>query len=76
MDFTKFEFEISRHAFVRAMERGVTPDMIEATLRGGWVIKHGKNNYKFCKGYSDFMVVCVDRIEGEKIIIVTIEVQK
>ncbi len=76
MDFTKFEFEISRHAFVRAMERGVTPDMIEATLRGGWVIKHGKNNYKFCKEYSDFMVVCVDRVEGEKIIIVTIEVQK
>ena len=76
MDFTKFDFEISRHAFVRVMERGVTPDMIEATLRGGFVVGHGKNHYKFCKEYSDFMVVCVDRVEGEKIIIVTIEVRK
>ena len=76
MDFSKFEFEIKRHAFARAMERGVTPDMIEATLLGGWVERHGKNNYKFCRDYSDFRVICVDRVEGEKIIIVTIEVCK
>jgi hypothetical protein len=76
MDFTKFDFEIRRHAFIRAMERGVTPDMIEATLKGGWVVRHGKNHYKFCREYEDFTVVCVDRVFGEKIIIVTIEVMK
>lgn len=76
MDFTKFEFEIKRHALIRAMERGVSPDMIEATLCGGWVVRHRKNCYKFCREYSDFTVVCVDRVYGEKIIIVTIEVGK
>ena len=76
MDFTKFDFEIKRHAFIRATERGVTPDMIEATLKGGWVVRHGKNNYKFCKEYEEFTVICVDRVEGEKIIIATIEVRK
>ena len=76
MDFTKFDFEIKRHAFIRATERGVSPDMIEATLRGGRVIRHGKNNFKFCMDYEGFTVVCVDRVCGEKIIIVTIEVRK
>ncbi|MBN2052926.1 hypothetical protein JW756_05455 [Candidatus Woesearchaeota archaeon] len=76
MDFSKFEFEIKRHAFIRAMQRGVTPDMIEATLKGGRVVRHGKNNYKFCREYEEFTVVCVDRIQGERIIIVTIEVRK
>lgn len=76
MDFSKFEFELRRHAFIRAMERGITPDMIEATLRGGKVGRHGKNRYKFCKEYPGCTVVCVDRVEGDKIIIVTIEVRR
>ena len=76
MDFTKFEFEIRHHAFTRAIQRGVTPDMIEATLKGGRVKRHGKNHYKFFKEYNEFTVICVDRVEGEKIIIVTIEVRK
>ena len=33
MDITKCDLEIKRHAFIRAMERNVTPDMIEATLK-------------------------------------------
>ncbi len=50
--------------------------MIEATLKGGWVRRHGKNHYKFFKEYNEFTVICVDRIQGDKIIIVTIEVRK
>ena len=73
MDFNKMEFEIKRHAFIRAMERGITPDVIEATLKGGKVVKHGKNRYKFFKQYKNFTVICVDRMECDKIIIVTIE---
>ena len=29
MDVTQYEFEIRRHALIRAMQRGVTPDIIE-----------------------------------------------
>jgi len=29
MDITQYEFEIKRHAFIRAMQRGITPDIIE-----------------------------------------------
>ncbi len=41
MDITQYEFEIRRHALIRAMQRGVTPDMVEATLKGGQGILKG-----------------------------------
>ena len=73
MDIINYEIEIKRHAFIRAMERGVTPDMIEATLRGGKVKRFGKHNLKFYKKYKRFTVICVGQIEGMKIKILTIE---
>lgn len=73
MDITKYEIEIKRHAFIRAMQRGITPDMIEATLKGGRIKRFGKNNLKFFKTYKRFTVICVDQIIGNKIKIVTIE---
>ncbi len=73
MDITKYEIEIKRHAFIRAMEREITPGMIEATLKGGRIERFGKNNLKFYKRYKRFIVVCVDQITGNKIKIVTIE---
>lgn len=73
MDITQYEFEIKRHAFIRAMQRGITPDMIEATLKGGKIKRFGKNNLKFYKKYKRFTVICVDQIIGTKIKIVTIE---
>ncbi|KYK25417.1 hypothetical protein AYK26_06125 [Euryarchaeota archaeon SM23-78] len=76
MNVSKFEINIKRHALERAMQRGVTPDMIEATIYGGKIIKHAKNHLKFIKQYKNFKVICIDRIQGEKIIIVTIEVYK
>ncbi|MBU1199555.1 MAG: DUF4258 domain-containing protein [Nanoarchaeota archaeon] len=76
MDVAKFELEIKRHAFQRAMERGVTPDMIEATFFGGKIIRYGKNQLKFIRQYKNYKVVCVGRFKGEKIIIVTILVEK
>ena len=51
MDITQYEFEIKRHALIRAMQRGVTPDMVEATLKGGKIVRFGKNNLKFYKKY-------------------------
>jgi len=68
-----FEVQIKRHAFIRAYERKVTPDMIEATIKGGKIIKFGKNNIKFVKKYKRFTVICIDEICGQTIKIVTIE---
>jgi len=34
MDITQYDVEIKRHAFIQANQRGVTPDMIEATIKG------------------------------------------
>lgn len=73
MDLSHFKIEIKRHAFIRAVQRGITPDMIEATIKGGKIIRHAKNHLKFIKKYKNFKVICVDRIQDEKIIIVTIE---
>ena len=49
MNISQYEIEIKRHAFIRAMERGITPDMIEATIKGGTVKRFGENNVKFIK---------------------------
>lgn len=37
MNISQYEIEIKRHAFIRAMERGITPEMREATIKGGTV---------------------------------------
>lgn len=76
MGIARYDIEIRRHAFIRAMERGVTPDMIEATLKGGTVERFGKCNLKFSKKYKKFTVVCVDEVVGTKIKIVTIETKR
>jgi len=73
MDISNYEIELKRHAFIRAMERGITPDMIEATIKGGTVKRFGKNNVKFIKKYKHLTVICVDEIIGHRIKIVTIE---
>ncbi len=62
MDISKYEIEIKRHAFIRAMERGITPDMIEATIMGGKVIRFGKNNVKFVRHYKDCDVFALTRL--------------
>ena len=76
MDIRQYEIEIKRHAFIRALQRGVSPDMIEATLKGGKIVRFGKNNLKFYKKYRRFIVICVDQIIGTKIKIATIETKR
>jgi hypothetical protein len=72
MDITNYEIEFRRHALKRAFQRGITPDMIEATIKGGRITRFGKNNVKFHKSYKNFTVICVDEIRGCRIKIVTI----
>lgn len=73
MDLNQYDLEIKRHAFTRAMERNVTPDMIEATLRNGKIEGFGKHNIKFIKDYKQCTVVCIGQVIGNKIKIFTIE---
>ena len=41
MDITQYEIEIKRHAFIRSSERKITPDMVEATIKGGKIKRFG-----------------------------------
>jgi hypothetical protein len=72
MDIRGYDIVIKRHALMRAMERGITPDMIDAAIRSGRVERFGKSNVRFVKEYKDFDVVCVDEMIGRRIKIVTI----
>ena len=58
------------------MQRRITPDMIEATIKGGKITRFGKNNIKLTKKYKNFSVICIGVISGTKIKIITIEVKK
>jgi len=69
----KYRIVLSRHAFVRAMQRHIHPDLIEDTLQSGKMKKHGKDRVKFEKRFKQFTVICVDEIIGNTIKIVTIE---
>ena len=73
MDISQYDFEIMRHAFIRAMQRNVTPDMIEATLKGGKIERFGKNNVRFIKEYKRSTVICVGEMVATKVKIFTIE---
>src|SRR4030042_1971442 len=68
MDIRGYDVVIKRHAFVRAMERGITPDMIDAAIRSGRVERFGKRNVRFGKEDKDLDVVCGDGKGGEEIV--------
>ena len=68
-----YEIVIMRHAFVRALQRNIHPDMIEATLQSGRMKRFGKNRVKFEKRFKQFAIICVDEIIGNMIKILTIE---
>ncbi len=68
-----YTLEISHHAFIRAMGRGVMPDMIEAVIKGGKLKRYGKHGIKLSRKYKKFEVICVGEIKGEVLKIITIE---
>jgi hypothetical protein len=68
-----YEIIIVRHAFVRAMQRKVSPDLVEETIETGKMKWFGKNRVKFEKRFRRFTIICVDEIIGNVIKIVTIE---
>lgn len=69
VDRTKYDIEIKRHVFVRAMQRKIHPDLIENTIMNGKIERFGKNNVKFVSK----SIICVGEISGLKLKILTIE---
>ncbi len=73
MDISKYDLVIKRHVFVRAMERGIHPDMIEDCLLKGKMEQFGKNGIKFVNKGSKRTIVCVGELSGINLKIVTVE---
>ena len=73
MDILKYDLEIKRHAFERAMQRGIHPDMIEDTVLKGKIKRFGKHGVKFISKGSKRTIICVGEIVGNKLKIMTIE---
>ena len=73
MDISKYDIEIKRHAFIRAMEREIHPDMIEEAILKGKMEKFGKHGVKFINYGAKKTIICVGEIIGTKIKIITVE---
>ncbi len=73
IDISKCDIEIKRRAFLQALKRGIHPDFVEATIKGGKVKRFGKNYVKFIKAYKSVDIICVGQIVGDIIKIITIE---
>jgi len=72
VDVSGYDVEITKHAFVQAMERGIHPDLIEDALRKGKIETYGKHGVKFvCEGKRT--IICVGEIVGTRIRIFTVE---
>lgn len=69
MNRNDYEIEIKHHAFIRALQRKITPDRIENCIKNGGIERFGKNYIRFISK----SVICVGEISGLKIKIITIE---
>lgn len=63
---------LTRHAYRRAIERGIHSDMIEEAIQQGRMEWFGKNRVKIIKEYHKATVIFVDEKIGNTINIVTV----
>ena len=75
MDRTQYEIKIKHHVFIRALQRGLTPDRIEEVIMNGRIEFFANDRVRFIKAGSRKTLVCVGEIRGIKIVIFTIEVK-
>jgi len=68
--------KLSRHAIIRARQRNITADVIQATINGGKVNLFGKNLVRFSKKYKNKFLVCIGEDLGQIILIKTIAWKK
>lgn len=72
MDRTKYTLEVKHHVLVRAMQRGIHPDLIENTIFNGKIERFGKDYVKFMSR----SIICIGEISGLTLKIITIERRK
>lgn len=66
--------EFSKRAVIRAAQRGITWDMVKATIYGGRHENFGKNMIKFKKDFKRGAVICVGEWKDvNRLKIITIE---
>ncbi|MBI2581263.1 hypothetical protein HYV85_05675 [Candidatus Woesearchaeota archaeon] len=58
---------------VRALQRGIDPDLLENLLRKGKIKRYGNDGIKFISKGSKRTITCVGQVIGTKIVIFTIE---
>ncbi|HLC79771.1 MAG TPA: hypothetical protein VJG83_05120 [archaeon] len=68
----KYEIIFMRHAILRAIERNITPDVVENAVMTGSFHRFGKNRMKIIKKLRKMQIVCIDEIIGNTIKIVSI----
>ena len=64
---------VTRHAFKRAKQRGISPDLVFEVLKSGKLKRFGKNRVRIEKEFRKFTAICVDEIYGNTLWIVTVE---
>ena len=69
MDIHKYQIVITKHAFDRALSRGMHPDRIEQVLCKGKMLRYGKYGVKFI-GRE---IIAVGQIVGDRMTIFTVE---
>ena len=69
---SNYDIEIKHHAFQRALQRGITPNLIEHCIHNGRIQRFGKNYLKI----KTKSVICVGEITGLTLKIITIERNK
>ena len=64
---------IKHHAFIRAMQRKIHPDLIEDCLQMGKIKRFGKNKVRFERRLKKRTIICIGEEINNEIKIITIE---
>jgi hypothetical protein len=75
MDISQYDIIITRHAALRAFERGVKIDTIEGIVLNCQKQTFGKHHAKWIKKYNDISIICIGYIENNTIRILTVEIK-
>mgnify|MGYP001610060664 CR=1 FL=1 len=73
MDIARYVIEITHHAYLQALERGIHPDLIEEALLKGEKRRYAKHGIKIINKGAKRTIICVGQIISTTIKIFTIE---
>ena len=73
MDISKYEIDVKKHVYWRALQRNIDIDELEDLLKKSQIKRFGKHGIKFINKGSKRIIICVGHIVGTRIKIFTIE---